>query len=132
VIARVVVVLVAVVAVAWLCVMARDHDLVTRGLHRSTHLNDVKGNFERADADFRDARFLNPDLGVELDRSLLYQGAGHPQRSAELAAEVARREPDNLVAWIQLLALARGKDPAAVRRALGVLQRLDPLDAPRR
>jgi hypothetical protein len=129
VIARACVVLVAVVALAWLGVMERDERLSSRGLALSGHLS-VPGNFVRADSDLRHARFLNPDPTPDLYRSLLYQGAGRIRRSESIAAEVVRREPDNLAAWIQLFSLARGRDPA-VRPALAALRRLDPLEAPR-
>jgi hypothetical protein len=130
VIARVAVALVAVVAIAWLAVMERDHRLVTDGLHLAGHLSDSPRNFARADQNLRDAGFLNPDTRPELVRSLLYQGGGRLPRSLALARDVTRKEPSNLRAWIQVLALSPRYAPAEVKPALVALRRLDPLEAP--
>ena len=129
-IARVAVVLAAVVAIAWLAVMERDHQLVTNGIHLSGHLDASPHNFARADNDLKDAGYLNPDTRPELFRSLLYQGGGHLRRSVELALDVTKREPDNIRAWAQVLALSPHYAPAQVKPALAALRRLDPLEAP--
>jgi tetratricopeptide (TPR) repeat protein len=129
--ARIGVGLVATLVLAWLGVMERDVRLLDRGIEASGQLR-TAGSFERAEADLRGARLLNPDPRADLGRAVLYQGAGRLEQAAVLLEEVVRREPDNGAAWGQLLALTRERDPARAARALAAVRRLDPLNARRR
>jgi len=129
--ARVLVAVVAAGALAWLAVMERDVRLLARGVEASGQLR-TAGSFERAEADLRAARLLNPDANPDLGRAALYQGAGRLRQATALLEEVVRREPENRAAWSQLLVLARERDPDRARRALAALRRLDPVNARRR
>jgi hypothetical protein len=124
-IGRAVLVAVAAAVLAWLAVMERDTRIQAAGVAAATAHD--PGHAARADSRFRAARFLNPDTTPDLARALLYQAQDQPGRSAEVAETIVRREPDNLSAWAQLLAVSRGRDPAAVERALAAIRRLDPL-----
>jgi hypothetical protein len=108
--------------------MERDARLQARGTERlqsGTHL-------AQADDDLRAAQLLNPDTTPDVSRALIRQVRGQGAAAARLVDDVLRREPDNLQAWGIRLVLARGHDPAAVRRAFAAQRRLDPVSARRR
>jgi hypothetical protein len=129
--ARAAVGLVAVILLAWLGVMERDAYLQSRAVDAAGRL-DVPGNAERAAADFRAARLLNPDTAPDVGLALLHQSAGRRVQAAALLEDVLRREPENLTAWGLLYNVARGADPATARRAFDARRRLDPIRARRR
>ena len=129
-IARAVVVVFALVVLAWLGVMERDMRLEARGVDAARRLSEP-GSFARADADLRAARFLNPDTAPDFSRALLYQAAGRPRRATALVEDIVRREPDNRLAWGLLRSIAGDRDPATAARALAEQRRLDPVNARR-
>jgi len=120
VVARAVVAAVAIVVIAWLGVMERDHRLLLRGAAPGA-------SFAAADNDLRAARFLNPDTTPDLARAFLLFHAGRRQEAVAAIERVLRREPDNLYAWDELRTVASGNDPAVLRRAESELRRLDPI-----
>ena len=128
---RAVVALAAVAVLGWLGVMYRDARLQADAVEIAGH---VKGraDVERAAADFRAARLLNPDTTPDLARALLYYGAGRTRAGIAGIQSVLRREPENLAAWGVLFTTTRDHDPAAARRALAARRRLDPFNAPAR
>jgi hypothetical protein len=130
VVARVVVAVLAVMVVAWLAIMERDWHLMGSGARSAQHALDPRA-FARADAAFRGAELLNPSAQPRISRAILLDAARRPGAQA-LVEDVLRREPDNLTAWGVLYTIARGHDPAAVRRALAAQRRLDPVSARRR
>jgi hypothetical protein len=122
-IARIAVVAVSVVVLAWLGVRERDVRVQSRALAESG-----QAPISKAYRDFRRARFLNPDTAPDVLLGLL--DSVHSQRARGIARleDVVRREPENLFAWGQLYKIAQGHDRAATQRALAALARLDPLD----
>ncbi|HEY1597875.1 MAG TPA: hypothetical protein VGF74_20920 [Thermoleophilaceae bacterium] len=124
---RVAIAVVAVLVVAWLVIMERNTRLEASSLHAA-------GNHQigKALGDLHDAQLLNPDTGPQLRRGLLYFTQGNAAATRTALDGVVRKEPDNLQAWSGLLAISRQGDPAGTRRALAVIKRLDPLDAPSR
>jgi hypothetical protein len=128
--ARVAVVAVAAVALAWLGVMERDARLQAEGIAGASRLH-APGTFGRAEDDLRAARFLNPDATPDFARAVLYQGAGRPRQASALLERIVRREPDNLAAWGLIYAVTREREPEAARRALAAHRRLDPVNARR-
>jgi predicted Zn-dependent protease len=128
--ARVIVALLAVAVLAWLAVMERNERLIARGVTTAGQL-DTPANVARAEADLRAARLLNPTTTPDLNRAVLYIGLGRPAEATALLQDVVRREPDNRIAWGTLYGFTRDRDPAAARRALDALRRLDPLAARR-
>jgi hypothetical protein len=126
--ARIAVGLVAVVVLAWLGVMERDHRLYVSGVTGAGKVR-TPADLARAEADLRAARLLNPDISPDLSRAILYVGAGRARQATALAEDVLRREPDNLRAWGLLYSLSHERDPAAAERALAARRRLDPLNA---
>lgn len=127
---RVIVALLAVAVLAWLAVMERNERLIARGVATAGQL-DTPADVARAEADLRAARLLNPTTTPDFNRAVLYAGADRPREAAALLQDVVRREPDNRIAWGILYAFTRDRDPAAARRALDALRRLDPLAARR-
>ena len=126
-VARAVVAVVAVCVIAWLGVMERDRRLQARAddAIQAHHLT-------RAESDLRLARLLNPDTAPDVTRAVLDRARGQQRRAIALLEDVVRREPDNLTAWSVLRLSATGSDPSAFRRSLAALQRLDPVNVPRR
>jgi uncharacterized membrane-anchored protein len=123
-VARLAVVLVAIVVLAWLVVMERDARLQARGLgHVRARQSAPAYN------DLRRAGFLNPDSTPKLSRALILFGQGESRRAAALLEDVLRHEPKNISAWGELYVITKKGDPATARRATAALRRLDPLDA---
>ena len=120
--ARVALAVVAIVVIAWLAVLARDVGLQERAAERST-----RGELDGAAADLRRARFLNPDRELDLSLAVVQNGRDRREEAIALIADVARAEPDNVLAWELLSLYAR--DPSTVRRARAERRRLDPLGA---
>jgi predicted Zn-dependent protease len=121
--ARVAVAAIAVVVLAWLGVMERDHQLFTRGNSAPT--------FSSAESDLRAARLLNPDSGPDLILAIRLRRVGRWHDALATVERVLRREPENLYAWNTLGSVAQGHDSAAVQRARAAARRLDPLNARR-
>ena len=127
-VARVAVVVVALVVLVWLGVMERDRRLQARGVATASAL-DTPQDVAGAEADLRAARLLNPDMAPELQRALVLRYAGRLDEAIRVVEAVVREEPDNRAAWGGLAGLAAEHDPAAAARARAELRRLDPLNA---
>jgi tetratricopeptide (TPR) repeat protein len=125
---RIAVALVAVLVVAWLGVMLRDARLLSSAVEASGRLQ-APGDAERAAADFRAARLLNPDTAPDVGLALLLQTEGRREQATALLEDVLEREPENLTAWGLLYNVARTEDPATARRAFEARRRLDPIRA---
>jgi tetratricopeptide (TPR) repeat protein len=119
---------VAVLVVAWLGVMLRDARLQAGAVEAAGRL-EAPGDAERAAADFRAARLLNPDTAPDVGLALLYQTEGRREQATALLEDVLEREPDNLTAWGLLYNVARTEDPATAQRAFDARRRLDPIRA---
>jgi hypothetical protein len=129
--ARAAVAIVAVLVLGWLAVMERDHRLQVRGAELAAPPR-APGDLERAEADFRAARRLNPDRAPDVSRAFVLQAAGRQREAVALLEDVVADEPENLGAWRVLLTITRDSEPATGRRALAAVRRLDPLNAPAR
>lgn len=123
---RVLVVVIAVLAIGWLAVMERDARLYDRGIAAGGRLNDP-ATISGAEADMRDARLLNPDRTPDLGRAVILVTTGHRDEARRLLEDVVRDEPDNLSAWDALDFVNDGRDPALQRRVAAEIARLDPL-----
>lgn len=125
---RAVMVVVAVLVVAWLSVMEYDTRRLASGVAAAGRAKSP-ASVARADADLRAARLLNPDTAPDLARALLYDASGR-SGAPTILEDVLRREPDNLTAWALRYSVARAHhDRAAMRRALAARRRLDPINA---
>ena len=122
--ARVCVAAAAVAILAWLGLSERAVRLQAHGVGAT-----ASHDFERAERDFRRARFLNPDPTPDLQRSYVYAASSRRPRAIALLEDVLRREPENRSAWGLLLEFTAREDPAVARRARAALRRLDPVNA---
>jgi Flp pilus assembly protein TadD len=128
---RVAVVVVAVLAAAWLAVSygnsrtIRDVQVVAA---------DRKPSPARLEAALRDARSgqaLDPSRGTE---PLSYQASleirlGRLPQAVKTLEGLVKREPDTAEAWFLIAQLSQASDPALAARAKAQLLRLDPREA---
>jgi predicted Zn-dependent protease len=121
VIARVVMLLLAVVAMAVLGVWyANARDLkhaAAVAIHSRT-----PAQIAASERLFTRARRLSPDTSPDIGRAFLLIRAGQSDRAAPLLADLAAREPRNLLVW-QYLSLA---DPARAAEARARVAKLAP------
>jgi Tfp pilus assembly protein PilF len=128
--ARICVAVVALGAIGWLGVMERNLRLQERSA-AALRPGTSAAALARAESDLRNARLLNPDTAVDIDRAVVYRTQGDRERALALAEDVVRREPDNLRAWVALALLAGGTQSDAPNRARAALRRLDPFNSQR-
>jgi hypothetical protein len=136
---RIVLAAVAAAAVAWFAVLLVDVHRVNQAAASNgsivavaAALRGPQAEFERRIDRLRQARFLNPDSAADLDIAGAYQvrgGAANLATGLRIARSVARREPQNLDAWLTIFRIQLARhDPAGERLALAVAHRLDPRD----
>lgn len=125
--ARVVLIVVAVLASAWIAVLIRDYRVGLNASNRifSTDRGRV-AKFERNVRRLHDAQFLNPDRRWDLIAAQYLQGDGRPRRALAAARRYLRGEPANVAAWKVIFQTARDRDPRAARVAHQAIRRLDP------
>jgi hypothetical protein len=130
---RALVVVVAVLAVAWLAVSygnsrtIRDVQIVAADPHASP------AQLEAALRDARSGQTLDPSRGTE---PLSYQASleirlNRLPQAVKTLGEIVRREPDAAEAWFLIAQLSRASDPARAAEAQAQLRRLDPREARR-
>lgn len=118
---------VAILALAWLGVLWRDHRIVDG--ESPALLGDARltaAEFERGEERLRDAALLNPDPTWRLNLGLALIGRDQRRAVAELRP-VVEAEPENVTAWKLLFVAARGADERLAERARERIERLDPL-----
>jgi predicted Zn-dependent protease len=125
---RVLVALVAVVAIAWLGVNLRDYDSFERGERLAFAPNAGQAQVEEAARLLEDSRFLNPDTRPLLAKGalLVARGDGRAREGIALIEEAVRREPDNVFAWGVLASATRRLDPERSRQARARVDELSP------
>jgi tetratricopeptide (TPR) repeat protein len=125
---RVGVVVVAVLAAAWMAVSygnsrtIRDVQIVAADRHPSP------AKLEGALRDARSGQTLDPSRGTE---SLSYQASleirlNRLPEAVKTLEELVKREPDTAEAWFLIAQLSRASDPARAAAAQAQLLRLDP------
>lgn len=125
---RVILAACALLVVAWVGVLVRDHyvgESAATTVLRETDLSDSE--FEHHMRRLEDSRFLNPSSTVELARTSYYLTRGKPRAAARVAEELVRAEPENADAWRLLLRATSAFDPERAREAAAELKRLNPL-----
>jgi predicted Zn-dependent protease len=125
---RVLLAVCAVLVLAWVGVLVRDHYVGQSGAEKllfDTKLSDSE--FEHNLAQLEDSRFLNPSTTAELARAEYYLFRGRPRSAARVAEDLIRSEPENADAWRLLWRATRDTDPARAREAAAALRRLNPL-----
>lgn len=109
VIARVLVLVVAVAAAAWFALGIRQSTDTARATALITGPAPLSAaDARRASTLLSDAATLNPDQTVGILRGQLALDLRHNAAAVRILLGVTRREPDNLAAWIQL-AYAAGR-----------------------
>jgi hypothetical protein len=127
---RVAVALVALLAIGWLGVLLRDERVGTSAADRIFYAPELPpAELGRQLDRMEDARLLDPDPKVDLNRAGLLLLRGRHQEAAAIAGAQARREPANLEAWRIVYQATRESDPARARQALAAIRRLNPLGA---
>jgi predicted Zn-dependent protease len=126
--ARIALIAVSLVAIAWLATGWRAARLESRAsatvgdrsLAGTTRVNRASSLFERS-------RRFNPDTRPILLEAglLLFVDSGRP-RALRLIGDVLRREPDNVYAWNLLAQGPAGTNPALVARAKARVRVLSP------
>jgi predicted Zn-dependent protease len=126
--ARIVVVAVAVLALAWLGVNLRGFDRFESGQRLALAPNATDASARQAADLLEDARFLNPDTRPMIAKGslLVARGGAGVKEGRALLDEAVRREPDNVVAWAVLASATRRLDPQRSRQARARALELSP------
>jgi hypothetical protein len=125
---RVVIALVALLAIAWLAINLRGYTLSERGERLAATATATPAQVREAEQALEDARVLNPDTRPLLvEGSLLAaQGGRRAQEGIDLLERAVRQEPDNVVAWGVLAEATQRLDPARSRQARRRARELSP------
>jgi hypothetical protein len=123
---------VALVAVAWFVVGARQAHLVDAA---TTLLDNQAGQHadtsRHTESLLNSAAFLAPGTDATLLRARLAMEQHNWTRARRLVNDATVAEPDNVAVWISSLDLAVAHPSSArVTRTLARIRRLDPIDAP--
>jgi Flp pilus assembly protein TadD len=118
---RVALVLISVVAAAWLAAGLYS----SRLLERAEHPQPGDTVAQRRDRLHR-AEFLNPSTEFQVREAQVVLEAGDEREAVRLLRDVVRREPDNRQAWAGLVQALEKTDPAGARRSFDELLRLVP------
>ena len=114
----------ALLIVAWLGVAYRDARLQQQA--REAIRDSEPRAVAAAAGELDDARLLNPDRSLLLDRGVQLATQGRRRAALERFTELARAEPENVNAWILIVRGAGGADPALAAGARARVRELDP------
>jgi hypothetical protein len=126
--ARAILVAVALAAIGWLGVLYRDIQLgqaAADTVVRSPQLSNAELDHQLSRLD--DATLLNPSRGWDVLRGTFLLLHDRPRQALQAANEVADAEPDNAEAWLVVSRAAQKVDPPRARYAIAQLRRLNPL-----
>jgi predicted Zn-dependent protease len=128
VIARLVLVAVAVLVLAWLGVNLRGYDTYEDGQRLALAPNATPESAAQAAQLLQDARFLNPDTRPTIAKGalLVATGGAGVREGRALLEEAVRKEPDNVIAWSVLAGATRRLDPQRSREAQARARELSP------
>jgi hypothetical protein len=131
--ARVVLVVAAVLAVAWLAVGLRAVELQADGeslLSSATAQRGASGEVREGRELLERARRFNADMAPLIAQSRLLTLLGRVRDARAAAEEAVSTEPDNVDSWIALYVVSRAaRDEDARARALREIRRLNPIAA---
>ena len=128
---RAAVLLVAVVAIAWLALSLGHARTVDRVRAVAADPHPAPAKIEAALHDALAHRALDPDRAESLLYAAVLQiRAGRLAEARALLERVVRSEPDTAQAWLLLARLTEQDDPQRSAQAQARLRELDPLAAP--
>ncbi len=125
--ARLLLLVVAVIACAWFAVGARqaiNTDRASALISPGSRLGPRQA--ANASSLLDAARWLNPDREIDVLRSKLALEQGHPAEAQQILERVTRDEPQNLAAWLVLLQATLNRHQPIFDVAVKALIRLDP------
>lgn len=117
----------AVLVLAWVGVLLRDHRTSEAASPLLFEAKLSAAEFDRNLAKFEDAELLNPDSSLQLARATYLLVRDRRAEAAKAAEELLASEPENLAAWGVLLDATRGLEPERAARARAEIRRLNPL-----
>jgi predicted Zn-dependent protease len=128
---RTAVLIVAVLAIAWLGVSYDNARLIHHAQVAAGDRKATPAQIEAALADVRGAHTLDPSRTESLSYAAALEiRAGRLDEARKIYEDIVRREPDTAEAWAVLSKLTQRSDPARSAQALAQVRRLDPLGVP--
>jgi tetratricopeptide (TPR) repeat protein len=125
---RAAVLIVAVLAIAWLGVSYGNARLIRHAQIAAANPKASPAEIEAALRDVRGDRTLDPSRTESLSYAAALEiRAGRLDEARKLYEQIVRREPDIAEAWLVLSKLTQKSDPARSAQALAQVKRLDPL-----
>jgi hypothetical protein len=123
--------LIAALALAWLGVLLRDHELGQAAFDRLSHDRNLTPAESRRELHhLDDSQLLNPESTWELDRGSYWLAQGRERRAARIVEGLLRNEPRNIEALTILFLATQKTDPHRSAQALAELRRFNPLGVP--
>lgn len=119
--------LVAILVLAWVGVLVRNHEVAHQAEARSFAPGVPAADRERDLDRLESAELLDPSVEWDLARASAFLLSGDAPAAVRVARDVTSREPENVLAWGALYASASQADPALARRAAAEIRRLSPL-----
>jgi Tetratricopeptide repeat len=129
--ARVAVLVVAVLAIAWLAVSYSNARLIAHGRSVLKKQQVTHAEVESALSDVRDADVLADKTESLSFTAALEIRAGRLDAARRIYEQIVRREPEGAEAWLVLSQLSEKSDPARAAEARAQVDRLDPQDVRR-
>jgi predicted Zn-dependent protease len=128
VVARALVIVVALLVLAWLGVNLRGYDKLEEGQRLAFAPDASESSAGQAARLLDDARFLNPDTRPLLAEGslLVARGGARTEEGLAMLEEAVRKEPDNVVAWAVLASATRRLDPQRSQAARARANDLSP------
>ena len=129
---RILILVVAVLAVAWLGVSYGNARQIRHAQIVAADPHATPAAIESALRDARSAQTLDPSRTESLSYAAALEiKAGRLDEARKLYEQIVRREPDSPEAWVVLSKLTQQSDPARSAQAAAQAKRLDPLGAPK-
>jgi hypothetical protein len=126
--ARVLLALLAVLVLAWVGVLARNHELGREAALRAFLGPEPNpGERERDLKTLEDAELLDPNAYWRVARANYLLLDGDAREAARTAEALVRDEPENLFAWSALMRATARTEPRRSAEAAAAIRRLDPL-----
>jgi hypothetical protein len=126
--ARVPLACLAVLVLAWVGVLTRNHELAKDTAVRAFFGPEPSAAERERDVErLEDARLLDPNAYWRVALANYFLLDGDTRRAAQTAEELVQDEPENIFAWSALLQATRESDPARAKEAAAEIRRLNPL-----